>query len=159
MDIDPLFSESSAGASQDIASPTCLHTPAARLHKPGHHAFVSHSPRLRSSSITIACPSSGNNTPWRSERQIPLSKEEIEDIFLDLTQKLGFQRDSMSSMVSAFPRSHTPHLAEPHPRGFSPSQSPFPAFSFLGRAYIECGWNAMRPAHAPFSIARWTPEY
>lgn len=29
---------------------------------------------------------------WSAE--IPLSKEEIEDIFLDLTQKFGFQRDS-----------------------------------------------------------------
>ncbi|KAF8606454.1 1,3-beta-glucan synthase [Ceratobasidium sp. AG-I] len=32
---------------------------------------------------------------WGSDRQIPLSKEEIEDIFIDLTQKFGFQRDSM----------------------------------------------------------------
>jgi 1,3-beta-glucan synthase len=37
---------------------------------------------------------------WSSERQIPLSKEEIEDIFLDLQQKFGFQRDSMRNMVS-----------------------------------------------------------
>jgi len=36
---------------------------------------------------------------WSSERQIPLSKEEIEDVFLDLTQKFGFQRDSMRNMV------------------------------------------------------------
>ncbi|KAH9914111.1 1,3-beta-glucan synthase component-domain-containing protein [Fomitopsis serialis] len=36
---------------------------------------------------------------WSSERQIPLSKEEIEDIFLDLTQKFGFQRDSMRNML------------------------------------------------------------
>lgn len=36
---------------------------------------------------------------WTTERQIPLSKEEIEDIFLDLTQKFGFQRDSMRNMV------------------------------------------------------------
>ncbi|KAJ3806848.1 1,3-beta-glucan synthase [Lentinula aff. lateritia] len=35
---------------------------------------------------------------WSSDRQIPLSKEEIEDIFLDLTQKFGFQRDSMRNM-------------------------------------------------------------
>lgn len=39
---------------------------------------------------------------WSSERQIPLSKEEIEDIFLDLTQKFGFQRDSMRNMVSSY---------------------------------------------------------
>jgi 1,3-beta-glucan synthase len=37
---------------------------------------------------------------WSADRQIPLSKEEIEDIFLDLTQKFGFQRDSMRNMVS-----------------------------------------------------------
>ncbi|KAJ7594205.1 1,3-beta-glucan synthase [Mycena floridula] len=35
---------------------------------------------------------------WSTDRQIPLSKEEIEDIFLDLTQKFGFQRDSMRNM-------------------------------------------------------------
>ncbi|EIN14554.1 1,3-beta-glucan synthase [Punctularia strigosozonata HHB-11173 SS5] len=35
---------------------------------------------------------------WTAERQIPLSKEEIEDIFLDLQQKFGFQRDSMRNM-------------------------------------------------------------
>ncbi|KAF9238943.1 glycosyltransferase family 48 protein [Melanogaster broomeanus] len=35
---------------------------------------------------------------WTVERQIPLSKEEIEDIFLDLAQKFGFQRDSMRNM-------------------------------------------------------------
>ncbi|KAJ6511511.1 1,3-beta-glucan synthase [Mycena vitilis] len=35
---------------------------------------------------------------WSAERHIPLSKEEIEDIFLDLTQKFGFQRDSMRNM-------------------------------------------------------------
>ena len=38
---------------------------------------------------------------WNAERQIPLSKEEIEDIFLDLTQKFGFQRDSMRNMVGS----------------------------------------------------------
>lgn len=35
---------------------------------------------------------------WSSDAQIPLSKEEIEDIFLDLTSKFGFQRDSMRNM-------------------------------------------------------------
>jgi 1,3-beta-glucan synthase len=37
---------------------------------------------------------------WSAGRQIPMSTEEIEDIFLDLTQKFGFQRDSMRNMVS-----------------------------------------------------------
>lgn len=36
---------------------------------------------------------------WSADRQIPMSTEEIEDIFLDLTQKFGFQRDSMRNMV------------------------------------------------------------
>jgi 1,3-beta-glucan synthase len=40
---------------------------------------------------------------WSSDRQIPMSTEEIEDIFLDLTQKFGFQRDSMRNMVSDVP--------------------------------------------------------
>ncbi|KAJ7726881.1 1,3-beta-glucan synthase [Mycena metata] len=35
---------------------------------------------------------------WSADRGIPLSKEEIEDVFLDLTQKFGFQRDSMRNM-------------------------------------------------------------
>ncbi|KAK9476678.1 1,3-beta-glucan synthase component-domain-containing protein [Lipomyces japonicus] len=35
---------------------------------------------------------------WTSDNQIPLSKEEIEDIFIDLTNKFGFQRDSMRNM-------------------------------------------------------------
>ncbi|CAE6534457.1 unnamed protein product, partial [Rhizoctonia solani] len=32
---------------------------------------------------------------WGIDRQVPLSTEEIEDVFLDLTQKFGFQHDSM----------------------------------------------------------------
>jgi 1,3-beta-glucan synthase len=36
---------------------------------------------------------------WGSDRSIPLSTEEIEDILLDLTQKFGFLRDSMRNMV------------------------------------------------------------
>lgn len=35
---------------------------------------------------------------WTSDAQIPISKEEIEDIFIDLTSKFGFQRDSMRNM-------------------------------------------------------------
>ncbi|KAI1491749.1 family 48 glycosyltransferase [Biscogniauxia mediterranea] len=35
---------------------------------------------------------------WTSDAQIPLSKEEIEDIFVDLANKFGFQRDSMRNM-------------------------------------------------------------
>lgn len=36
---------------------------------------------------------------WSADCQIPLFKEEIDDVFLDLTQKIGFQRDSMCNMV------------------------------------------------------------
>ncbi|KAJ5976166.1 1-3-beta-glucan synthase component FKS1 [Penicillium waksmanii] len=35
---------------------------------------------------------------WTTDAQIPLSKEELEDIFLDLVNKFGFQRDSMRNM-------------------------------------------------------------
>ncbi|KAI0418186.1 1,3-beta-glucan synthase component FKS1 [Xylaria grammica] len=35
---------------------------------------------------------------WTSDAQIPLSKEEVEDIFMDLAAKFGFQRDSMRNM-------------------------------------------------------------
>jgi 1,3-beta-glucan synthase len=45
---------------------------------------------------------------WSVDRQVPLSKEEIEDIFLDLTQKFGFQRDSMRNMVCSI--TETPSL-------------------------------------------------
>lgn len=43
--------------------------------------------------------SSDHYPAWSADRQIPMSTEEIEDIFLDLTQKFGFQRDSMRNMV------------------------------------------------------------
>lgn len=39
---------------------------------------------------------------WASDNQIPVSKEEIEEIFLDLTNKFGFQRDSMRNMYDHF---------------------------------------------------------
>ncbi|KAF2664339.1 1,3-beta-glucan synthase [Microthyrium microscopicum] len=39
---------------------------------------------------------------WTAENNIPISKEEIEDIFIDLTAKFGFQRDSMRNMYDHF---------------------------------------------------------
>jgi 1,3-beta-glucan synthase len=51
----------------------------------------------------FADPGNGLSEPypaWSADRQIPMSTEEIEDIFLDLTQKFGFQRDSMRNMAS-----------------------------------------------------------
>jgi 1,3-beta-glucan synthase len=39
---------------------------------------------------------------WTADAQIPISKEEIEDIFIDLTAKFGFQRDSMRNMYDHF---------------------------------------------------------
>ncbi|TDL27462.1 glycosyltransferase family 48 protein [Rickenella mellea] len=48
---------------------------------------------------TFGPPGSQEPYPaWTADRQIPMSTEEIEDIFLDLTQKFGFQRDSMRNM-------------------------------------------------------------
>ncbi|PKS10859.1 hypothetical protein jhhlp_002616 [Lomentospora prolificans] len=80
--------------------------------------------RPPSSQISYANRSSGASTPnygmdygnalpagqrsrepypaWTSDSQIPLSKEEIEDIFIDLTSKFGFQRDSMRNMYDHF---------------------------------------------------------
>jgi 1,3-beta-glucan synthase len=39
---------------------------------------------------------------WTVEAQIPCTKEEIEDIFLELTAKFGFQRDSMRNVYDHF---------------------------------------------------------
>jgi hypothetical protein len=36
---------------------------------------------------------------WSAGHQVPISEGEIEDIFIDLTQKFGFQQDSMRNMV------------------------------------------------------------
>lgn len=55
---------------------------------------------------------------WSSERRIPLSKEEIEDIFLDLTQKFGFQRDSMRNMFDFLM-----HLLDSRASRMSPDQA------------------------------------
>ncbi|CAG8476984.1 3811_t:CDS:2, partial [Cetraspora pellucida] len=41
-------------------------------------------------------------TAWSSDNLIPVSKEEIEDIFIDLTNKFGFQKDSMRNMFDNF---------------------------------------------------------
>ncbi|KAI0034779.1 1,3-beta-glucan synthase [Vararia minispora EC-137] len=55
---------------------------------------------------------------WSAERQIPLSKEEIEDIFLDLQQKFGFQRDSMRNMFD-----FTMQLLDSRASRMSPNQA------------------------------------
>ncbi|KAF9069635.1 1,3-beta-glucan synthase [Rhodocollybia butyracea] len=49
----------------------------------------------------FADPGLGTGEPypaWSADRQIPMSTEEIEDVFIDLTQKFGFQKDSMRNM-------------------------------------------------------------
>ncbi|KAI7655070.1 1,3-beta-glucan synthase component, partial [Hortaea werneckii] len=55
---------------------------------------------------------------WTSEAQIPLSKEEVEDIFLDLTAKFGFQRDSMRNMFD-----HLMTLLDSRASRMSPNQA------------------------------------
>ena len=66
--------------------------------RPEHHTWNSVLANLRE-----AYPA------WSPERQILLSKEEIEDVFFDLAQRFGFQRDSMRNMVSSawFSPSHS----------------------------------------------------
>lgn len=70
---------------------------------------------------------------WTTERQIPLSKEEIEDVFLDLTYKFGFQRDSMRNMVRS--ASHI-MLSE-----FVRLKKRFPLFSFLFFWLLTCTFS------------------
>ncbi|KAF8654087.1 hypothetical protein AX16_003620 [Volvariella volvacea WC 439] len=55
---------------------------------------------------------------WSVDRQIPMSTEEIEDIFLDLTQKFGFQRDSMRNMFDFLM-----HLLDSRASRMSPNQA------------------------------------
>lgn len=55
---------------------------------------------------------------WTSDAQIPLSKEEIEDIFIDLTAKFGFQRDSMRNMFD-----HLMTLLDSRASRMSPNQA------------------------------------
>ncbi|AOA62794.1 1,3-beta-glucan synthase component [Komagataella phaffii CBS 7435] len=39
---------------------------------------------------------------WTADNQAPVSIEQIEDVFIDLTNKFGFQRDSMRNMFDYF---------------------------------------------------------
>lgn len=55
---------------------------------------------------------------WSADRQIPMSTEEIEDIFLDLAQKFGFQRDSMRNMFD-----FTMQLLDSRASRMSPNQA------------------------------------
>ncbi|KAI0306588.1 1-3-beta-glucan synthase [Multifurca ochricompacta] len=55
---------------------------------------------------------------WSADKQIPISYEEIEDIFLDLTQKFGFQRDSMRNQFDFLM-----HLLDSRASRMSPGQA------------------------------------
>ena len=46
----------------------------------------------------IRSPREPHLPAWTQENNTPISKEEVEDIFMDLTAKFGFQRDSMRNM-------------------------------------------------------------
>ena len=61
------------------------------------HCKSRHRPYPESSTLNFAVREA--YPAWSSERQIPLSKEEIEDVFLNLTYKFGFQRDLTRNMV------------------------------------------------------------
>ncbi|KAI0093659.1 glycosyltransferase family 48 protein [Irpex rosettiformis] len=55
---------------------------------------------------------------WSSERNVPISAEEIEDIFLDLQQKFGFQKDSMRNQYDFLM-----HLLDSRASRMSPNQA------------------------------------
>ncbi|KAI0246237.1 1-3-beta-glucan synthase [Lactifluus subvellereus] len=55
---------------------------------------------------------------WGAVRTIPLSMKEIKEIFLDLQQKFGFQRDSMRNMSD-----FTMHLLDSRASRMSPNQA------------------------------------
>jgi hypothetical protein len=74
---------------------------------------------------------------WSADRQIPLSKEEIEDIFLDLQQKFGFQRDSMRNMVSTVFRSS--FLSPLLPLGY-PSLSTYETTTYSISSPVPPAW-------------------
>lgn len=70
--------------------------------EPSQESLPAHPSRFDSSTPTFqeySAPVKDAYPAWSVEREAPLSKEEIEDVFLDLTQKFGFQRDSMRNMV------------------------------------------------------------
>ncbi|KAH0583885.1 1,3-beta-D-glucan synthase [Termitomyces sp. 'cryptogamus'] len=69
----------------------------------------------------FADPGAGSNEPypaWAADQHKPMSTEEIEDIFLDLTQKFGFQRDSMRNMFD-----FTMHLLDSRASRMSANQA------------------------------------
>ena len=96
---------------------------------PGYNRHYSASVESHMSGGTSIAPNNpfadipGSHEPfpaWSAERQVPMSTEEIEDIFLDLAQKFGFQKDSMRNMVCVF-------SSRPHPAPSSLCCQPFPS--------------------------------
>ncbi len=70
--------------------------------EPSQESLPSHPSRFDSSTLTFTefqAPVKDAYPAWSVEQEAPLSKDEIEDVFLDLTHKFGFQRDSMRNMV------------------------------------------------------------
>ena len=64
---------------------------------PGSRMATSETPTL----ADFGAPAPGVREPypaWSAERSIPLSKEEIEDVFLDLANKFEFWHDSMRNI-------------------------------------------------------------
>ncbi|KAF8894605.1 glycosyltransferase family 48 protein [Infundibulicybe gibba] len=88
----------------------------------GRHYNASVDSHASAASISpFADPGVGSSEPypaWSADRQIPMSTEEIEDIFLDLTQKFGFQRDSMRNMFD-----FTMHLLDSRASRMTPNQA------------------------------------
>jgi len=72
-------------------------------------------------SFTDAPGPRGSKDPypaWSADRHVPMSTDEIEDIFLDLAQKFGFQHDSMRNMFD-----FTMQLLDSRASRMSPNQA------------------------------------
>ena len=59
---------------------------------PSYESHVEEPPAFRSGAVDPF-------PAWTTERQVPLSTEEIEDTLWDLQTKFGFQRESMRNIV------------------------------------------------------------
>ncbi|KAI0318938.1 1-3-beta-glucan synthase [Amylostereum chailletii] len=87
----------------------------------GHLPEKSYTPSINSHMSSYPPGPAGSSDPypaWGADKQIPISYEEIEDIFLDLTQKFGFQRDSMRNQFDFLM-----HLLDSRASRMSPNQA------------------------------------
>jgi 1,3-beta-glucan synthase len=94
-----VYNESEKGSNSEYCSPLS--------EVPYVHEHISGGTGPTSKMNNSNAPPSGERSPglypaWTDESQIPCTQKEIETIFLDLTAKFGFQRDSMRNMYDHF---------------------------------------------------------